>query len=297
MRILLTGITGQLGFELKHTLAPLGTVIGIDRQDMDLSQPAKIRQVIENHEPDIIVNPAAYTAVDKAETEQELAHTINTEAPKTMADVAQELGATLIHISTDYVFDGAQHTPYLETDKPNPIGIYGKTKLAGEVAVQNSCERSYIFRTAWVYGAYGHNNFVKTMLRLGHERPEVKVVMDQIGTPTSASCLASRITKFVTCLKHSYQTPPESGIYHLTACGAASWYDFAVAIFEEARDLGFPLQTQRIVPITTAEYPTTVRRPAYSILSNQKLNSILGPSLGHWREGLRKTLFQLSSTR
>lgn len=293
MRILLTGITGQLGSELKDTLAPLGTVIGVGRHDMDLSQPAEIRRVIENHAPDIIINSAAYTAVDKAETEPQLAYAINTEAPKVMAEVAQRSGATLIHISTDYVFDGAHYTPYVETDQPNPIGVYGKTKLAGEAAVQSSCDRSYIFRTAWVYGAYGHGNFVKTMLILGRERPEVRVVMDQIGTPTSTNYLATRIAKFVHHLNDSHQPMPEYGVYHLTASGAASWYDLAVAIFEEAKALGFPLQIQRVAPITTAEYPTAAQRPPYSILSNQKLDAILKPSLAHWREGLRKTLSQL----
>lgn len=295
MRILLTGITGQLGYELKETLTRLGTVIGVGRHDMDLSQPADIRRVIEHHSPDIIINPAAYTAVDKAETKPQLAHAINAVAPQVMAEVAQRLGATLIHISTDYVFDGAHYTPYFETDQPNPIGVYGKTKLAGEAAVQSSCDRSYIFRTAWVYGAYGQGNFVKTMLRLGRQHPEVRVVMDQIGTPSSANYLATRIAQFTTYLKSPEQTPPEYGVYHLTANGACSWYDFAVAIFEEAEILGYPLKLQRVVPITTAEYPTAAQRPAYSILSNQKLDSIIGPSLFHWRAGLRKTLAQLCS--
>ncbi|NEP18769.1 MAG: dTDP-4-dehydrorhamnose reductase [Leptolyngbya sp. SIO4C1] len=292
-RILLTGVTGQLGYELKLALAPLGEVISASRAELDLSRPADIHQIIEKISPHIIVNPAAYTAVDKAETETQLAQTVNAEAAKAMAEASQNLGASLVHISTDYVFDGQQHTPYTEADCPHPISVYGKTKLMGEAAIQEACDHHYIFRTAWVYGAHGQGNFVKTMLKLGRDRTEVRVVADQIGTPTSAAYLAARITQFVSHLDNPNQPPPDFGIYHLTCSGAASWYDFAVAIFEEAKRLGMPLKVQQVVPITTADYPTAAQRPAYSILSNQKIDAVLGPALFHWREGLRRTLAQL----
>ncbi|MEQ8541361.1 MAG: dTDP-4-dehydrorhamnose reductase [Coleofasciculus sp. D1-CHI-01] len=289
-RILLTGIAGQLGSELQHTLVPLGEVMGVDRHKLDLTQPDKIRQVIGEVQPNLIVNAAAYTAVDKAETETELANAINGTAPTIMAEAAQELGATLIHVSTDYIFDGRKNTPYTEDDTPDPINAYGQSKLWGEEGVLKNCDRALILRTAWVYGAQGKGNFVKTMLRLGAEREELRVVVDQVGTPTWTWDLASAIAQFV-------QHPIDSGIYHFTNSGAISWYDFAVAIFEEAQQMGFPLQVKQVVPITTAEYPTPAPRPAYSVLSTQKISAILGYHPPHWRTGLRQMLKQLSENK
>lgn len=294
-RILLTGVSGQLGHELKTTLAQFGDVVSLSRQNLDLSQPDLICTVLESQSPDLIVNPAAYTAVDKAESEPQLAHAINAGGPKVMAEVAQNLGIPLIHVSTDYVFDGRHHTPYVESDPPHPIGMYGQSKREGEIAIQQTCDRHYIFRTAWVYGAYGPGNFVKTMLRLGRNRPELRVVADQIGTPTSTSYLAQRLAHFIALFDAPDQAPPDPGIYHLTCSGVASWYDFAVAIFEEAQALGFPLSVERVHPITTQDYPTAAQRPAYSVLSNQKIDSILGTSPVHWRVSLRETLAQLSA--
>ena len=196
-RILLTGITGQVGQELQPTLTSLGEVITVGRQELDLSQPEEIRQRIVEIKPDLIVNAAAYTAVDKSESESDLAMAINASAPKEIAIAAQDLGATLLHISTDYVFNGRNHTPYLETDQTDPLGVYGKSKLLGEVGVRENCDRHIILRTAWVYGARGHGNFVKTMLRLGGSRSELKVVADQIGSPTWSYDIAVAITQLL----------------------------------------------------------------------------------------------------
>lgn len=304
-RILLTGCTGQLGQELQRTLAPLGEVIGVDRSGMDLSQETTIRQRLVEVKPDLIVNAAAYTAVDKAETETELARAINATAPTVMAQEAQRLGATLIHVSTDYVFDGGKNTPYTEDDVTNPLGIYGRTKLEGEEGIRQTCTNHLILRTAWVYGTNGKVNFVKTMLRLFAERDEVKVVADQVGSPTWAADLAQAMHTIVcrcanaTLLSQASQEPGQpslpTGTYHYTNSGVASWYDFAVAIFEEAKPLGFPLKVQKIVPIATADYPTPAKRPAYSVLSGKKITAVLGSHPPHWRQALRQMLVELYS--
>ncbi len=293
-QILLTGITGQLGKELQQILAPLGKVNGFSHQTLDLTQPDKICQVIRELKPDLIVNPAAYTAVDKAETETELANSINGTAPTIMAEEAQRLGATLMHVSTDYVFNGQKNTPYLEEDTPNPVNSYGNSKLLGEEGIKKSCDRYLILRTAWVYGSYGKGNFVKTMLRLGAEREELRVVVDQVGTPSWTGDIAQAMLGLLTKLaKEQTENSPPTGIYHFTNSGAISWYDFAVAIFEEATQLGFPLKVQRVVPITTAEYPTPAKRPTYSVLSGKKISAVLGSHPPHWRSGLRQMLKQL----
>jgi len=288
-RILLTGIAGQLGSELQQTLAPLGEVMGVDRHRLDLTKPDQIRQVIGEFKPDLIVNAAAYTAVDKAETETELANAINGTAPTIMAEAAQQLGSALIHVSTDYIFDGKKNTPYTEDDTPNPVNAYGQSKLLGEEGVLKNCDRALILRTAWVYGVQGKGNFVKTMLRLGAERDQLRVVVDQVGTPTWTGDLANAIAQLAQSLKSDTLT----GIYHFTNSGAISWYDFAVAIFEEAQQIGFPLQVKQVVPITTAEYPTPAARPAYSVLSTQKISAALENHPPHWRVSLRQMLQQL----
>ena len=290
MRILLTGVNGQLGGELQGTLAPLGEVIAVGRDRLDLSQPDQIPDVVEAIQPDLIVNCAAYTAVDKAETEVELAHTVNAIAPGTLAKTAANLGATLLHISTDYVFDGSQSRPYLETDTTNPIGEYGKSKFAGEMAILQTGFPHIILRTAWVYGVGGTGNFVKTMLRLAQERPELRVVADQVGTPSWTGDIAEAIAQIAS------QHQDLEGTYHFTNSGVASWYDFAVAIFEEAAALGFPLQVQRVYPITTADYPTPAQRPAYSVLCGKKLEAILNKPAPHWRQGLRQMLAGLQAS-
>lgn len=303
-RILLTGIAGQLGQELKPILTPLGDVIGVDRQTLDLAQPDKIRQVIGEVKPDLIVNAAAYTAVDKAETETELANAINGTAPTIMAEEAQQLGAALIHVSTDYVFDGRKNTPYTEEDIPNPINAYGQSKLLGEEGIRKVCDRHIILRTAWVYGTYGKGNFVKTMLRLGAERDELRVVVDQVGTPSwtndIARAIAAIASRFADAQPRQHpdsvpMNPVSTGTYHFTNSGAISWYDFAVAIFEEAQQIGFPLKVRRVVPISTPEYPTPAARPAYSVLSTKKISGVLGTHPPHWRSALRQMLEQLYS--
>ncbi|MCS6812001.1 MAG: dTDP-4-dehydrorhamnose reductase [Cyanobacteria bacterium] len=289
-QILLTGAAGQLGHDLQPVLATVGEVMPVSRDELDLSQPEQVRTKIRDWRPRAIVNAAAYTAVDKAESEADLANTINGTTPTVMAEVAQELHIPLIHISTDYVFDGQKNTPYLEDDTPNPVGAYGKSKLLGEDGVRQACDRHLILRTAWVYGVGGKGNFVKTMLRLGKEREELRVVVDQVGTPTWTGDLATAIAQLLLGLLQETISP---GTYHYTNSGAISWYDFAVAIFEEAAALDMSLAMQRVVPITTAEYPTPAKRPAYSVLSGKKVSAALGTIPPHWRSALRVMLRQM----
>ena len=291
-KILLTGVTGQVGQELRQTLTTLGEVVEVGRQQLDLSQPTQIQQQIASIKPDIIVNAAAYTAVDKSESESDLAMAINATAPKAIAIAAKDIGATLLHISTDYVFNGQNHTPYLETDRTDPSGVYGKSKLLGEIGVREHGDRHIILRTAWVYGARGHGNFVKTMLRLGAERSELKVVADQIGSPTWSYDIASAITQL---LSKSLADPNIKGTYHFTNSGVASWYDLAVATFAEARQLGFPLKIEQVIPITTAEFPTPTQRPAYSVLSKTKMTQAIGVHPPYWRDSLKKMLSEWKS--
>ena len=287
-RILLTGADGQLGHELQQTLAPLGEVIALTRQELDLSQGEQIRQLVQQIRPSMIVNSAAYTAVDKAESEVELAQAVNGTAPKIMAEEAEKIGALLLQVSTDYVFDGQKNTPYLETDPTHPLSSYGKSKLAGEIGIQQVTNNYLILRTAWVYGVYGKGNFVKTMLRLGQDREELRVVADQVGSPSWAKDIADAIAQLL--------QSETTGIYHFTNSGVVSWYDFAIAIFEEARALRFPLKVQRVIPITTADYPTPAVRPAYSVLSGKKITETLGDYPPYWRDSLRKMLKQLQET-
>ncbi len=290
-QILLIGSSGQLGRELQKTL-PSEALVSVGRETLDLSQPSQIRQFISEVHPHVIINAAAYTAVDKAETETELAYSINAIAPAIMAEAAQQIGATLIHISTDYVFDGRKGIFYQEDDDPNPLNVYGASKLAGEENVRQGCDRHLILRTSWVYGVQGTSNFVKTMLRVGADRQEVRVVSDQVGTPTSAGSIADLITQLIP----SPETPEAIGIYHFTQSGVASWYDFAVAIFEEARLLDFPLKVERVIPIPTSDYPTPAQRPLYSVLSTQKLSSWMATSFPHWRQELRQMLRDLKES-
>jgi len=288
--ILLIGSNGQVGKELTQILEPQGNTIAIARPTIDLAQPNTLRSVIRENQPQIIINAAAYTAVDQAESESELAKAINGIAPGIIAEETEKLGAFLIHISTDYVFDGNYCRPYKETDATNPLSVYGETKLIGEQAIQKSCAHHFILRTAWVYGTFGKSNFVKTMLRLGAQREEIRVVADQIGSPTWAKDIAEAIAQIIPQFDSEI-----AGIYHYTNSGVASWYDFAVTIFEEAQQLGFPLKVQRVIPITTAEYPTPARRPSYSVLSCAKVSALLGNHPPHWRHALRQMLRNLES--
>ncbi|MDJ0545199.1 MAG: dTDP-4-dehydrorhamnose reductase, partial [Microcystis sp. M53601_WE4] len=278
---------GQVGQELQLTLPQLGEVISISREELDLTNSEKIGQLIREIHPDYLVNAAAYTAVDKAETEPELAYSINATAPKIMAESAEKIQAKFLHISTDYVFDGRKNTPYLETDLTNPLGVYGQSKLRGEEEIKTVNSQAIILRTAWVYGSYGKSNFVKTMLRLGKEREELKVVVDQVGSPTWSKDIATAITQLLINVDNP------AGIYNFTNSGVASWFDLTKAIFEEAKISGIPLKIQRVIPITTAEYPTPAARPAYSVLSGQKISQQLGYIPSYWRDSLKAMLNQL----
>jgi len=286
-KVLLIGAKGQVGQELQLTLPQLGEVISISREELDLTNSEKIGQLIREIHPDYLVNAAAYTAVDKAETEPDLAYSINATAPKIMAESAEKIQAKFLHISTDYVFDGRKNTPYLETDLTNPLGVYGQSKLRGEEEIKTVNSQAIILRTAWVYGSYGKSNFVKTMLRLGKEREELKVVVDQVGSPTWAKDIAAAITHLL------INADNPAGIYNFTNSGIASWFDLTKAIFEEAKISGIPLKIQRVIPITTAEYPTPAARPAYSVLSGQKISQQLGYIPPYWRDSLKAMLNQL----
>jgi dTDP-4-dehydrorhamnose reductase len=286
-KVVLIGAKGQVGQELQVTLPQLGEVISIGREELDLTNSEKISQLIREIHPDYLVNASAYTAVDKAETEPDLAYSINATAPKIMAESAEKIQAKFLHISTDYVFDGRKNTPYLETDLTNPLGVYGQSKLRGEEEIKTVNSQAIILRTAWVYGSYGKSNFVKTMLRLGKEREELKVVVDQVGSPTWAKDIAAAITHLLI----NADNPP--GIYNFTNSGVASWFDLTKAIFEEAKISGIPLKIQRVIPITTAEYPTPAVRPAYSVLSGQKISQQLGYIPPYWRDSLKAMLTQI----
>ncbi|MDJ0846652.1 dTDP-4-dehydrorhamnose reductase [Crocosphaera sp.] len=289
-KILLTGSDGQVGQDLQQTLISVGEVIATNRQQLDLTSPDTIRQVIQETQPDIIVNSAAYTAVDKAESEADLAFSINSVAPAIIAEEAKKIGAFLLHISTDYVFDGTKNTPYLETDTTHPLGVYGQSKLAGEQGIQKNGDRYVILRTAWVYGTEGKGNFVKTMLRLGKEKEQLGIVADQVGSPTWSYDIANTITEILTHLNLT----ETRDIYHFTNSGVASWYDLAVAVFEEAQKLGFPLNIKQVNPIVTEEYPTPAKRPHYSVLSGKKTAKLLGHNAPYWRDSLKKMLIKLS---
>jgi dTDP-4-dehydrorhamnose reductase len=287
LKILLTGINGQVGWELQRTLMSLGEVIPVGREVMDLASPDRIRNAIRKFEPHLIVNPAAYTAVDKAEIEPELAQAINGVAPGIMAEEARRLDAAIVHFSTDYVFDGDRATPYQETDDTNPLGVYGKTKLEGEIAIQAVDVPHLILRTSWVYSRMG-KNFLLTMLKLARERQELRIVSDQIGAPTWNRAIAEVTAQI---LAQGIRNLPEflsdhRGIYHLSAGGVTSWHKFATAIF--AAD---PQRSEQIVtsvlPIATADYPTPARRPQYSLLDNTKLHNTFGLSLPNWRQSLQ----------
>ncbi len=291
-KLLLIGSKGQVGQELMQILTNLGDLISVDRTTLDLTNSAMISSIIEQNKPDIIVNSAAYTAVDKAESEPELAQQINAIAPKLIAEECTKIGAKLIHISTDYVFDGTKNTPYLETDLTNPMSVYGKSKLEGEENIKQTGCNYIILRTAWVYGVFGKGNFVKTMLRLGKEREQLKVVMDQVGTPTHAQDIAQTIANLINQISHENQVQKT---YHFTNLGVCSWYDFAVTIFEEAKKRGYPLTVKEVIPITTPEYPTPAKRPAYSVLSTKKITTDLDSYPNYWRNSLSLMLDQLLS--
>jgi dTDP-4-dehydrorhamnose reductase len=300
-KILLTGKTGQLGSELNRLLPKLGEVIAPERKELDLRRPDKIPDLMRKTKPQVIINAAAYTAVDAAETDEATASVVNAEAPGLLALEAKKLGALLVHFSTDYVFDGRKRSLYLETDSTNPISSYGRTKLGGEDAIRNSGAAYLIFRTSWVYATHGRN-FLLTILRLATEREELKIVADQVGAPTCAFDLAQTITNVLAGIfakaKNDFISPECVGTYHMTAAGQTTWCEFARAILEEAGGApqslswltsatkGLPLLTRRVLPISTEEFRSPTRRPAYSVLSNERLKQAFGVTLPDWRTQL-----------
>jgi dTDP-4-dehydrorhamnose reductase len=298
--ILLIGTNGQVGRELHKLLPRIGEVTGLDRQRLDLTRSEEIRRAIRTFHPTVIVNAAAYTAVDKAETEECMARSINAEAPAVMADEAKKSGAILIHYSTDYVFDGTKGSPYDENDATNPLNAYGRTKLEGERAIQASGAAHLIFRTTWVYATEG-KNFLLTILRLATQREELKIVRDQIGAPTLNREIAEATTKILAQLferKGGLASAEVSGLYHMTAGGETTWFDFTNAILEQAATIphntpwfaaatgGLPLIVQRVIPIAAKEFPLPAKRPAYSIFSNAALNRTFSLQMPTWQSQL-----------
>jgi dTDP-4-dehydrorhamnose reductase len=285
MKILLLGKNGQLGWELQRSLAPLGEVVACGRAEADLAKLPDLRALVRKISPRVIVNAAAYTAVDKAESEPDLAFLINSEAVGLLAKEASLLNAWFIHYSTDYVFDGAKEEAYVETDATAPLGIYGQSKLSGEEAIRTAGCRHLIFRTSWVYAARG-NNFVKTMLRLARERDKIKVVSDQIGAPTSAELLADVTACCLYRLQYDATlASQQSGTYNLAASGSTSWHGFAQFILDEALRLGVQLRatSENVLAIPTSDYPLPAKRPANSRLATNKISSIFGLELPSWQ--------------
>lgn len=286
MKVLLTGCGGQLGWELLKITPPGWTVAPFDSAALDIRDADAVQAAVEKSAPQVIINAAAYTAVDKAEKDQEAAFAVNSRGVFNLAEAAKEIGARLIHISTDIIFDGSKPVPYLPSDQPNPTGVYGASKLAGEEQVRAvRVDNSVILRTAWVYSAHGHN-FVKTMLRLMREREQLGVVADQVGTPTWAGGLAQAV--WLLAARASL-----GGIFHWTDAGVASWYDFAVAIQEEAIQLGLLPGAIPISPIRTVDYPAPARRPPFSVLDKTSTWRALNYSAPHWRVNLRRMLKEL----
>lgn len=301
MKILLFGANGQVGHELRRSLAPLGELVVTTRSGRledgvgslrceiaDFDAPDVLPALIARIAPDIVVNAAAYTAVDRAESDREAAFRANAAAPQRIAEACAARDALLVHYSTDYVFDGNGTRPYREDDPTSPLGVYGESKLAGEDAIRASGARHLIFRTAWVYASHG-KNFMRTMLRLAAERDDLRVVSDQVGTPTSAALIAD-VT--ATVLARPFAS---SGVRHLTASGETTWHGFAEAIVADAHARGLLTRTPRVAPIATSDYPTPAKRPAYSVLDTAALKSDFAVDLPAWREGLARTLDQSMS--
>jgi dTDP-4-dehydrorhamnose reductase len=286
-KILLLGKNGQVGWELQRTLAPLGQVWGLDYPEIDFAEGATLRKLVLEHKPQIVVNACAYTAVDKAESEPERAMLINGRAPGVLAEAAKQTGALLVHYSTDYVYDGTKRTPYVETDATNPLSAYGRTKLAGDQAIQQVGCDHLIFRLCWVYGVRGQN-FMLTMMRLARERETLRVVADQIGSPTWSRMIAEGTALALKQTVGASDVAAFNGVYHLRAGGETNWHEFASRIIE----LMPPAERKckAVEAITTADYPTPAKRPAYSVMSCDKLRRIFGIKLPDWEQSLRQVL-------
>ncbi len=293
MKILVTGKNGQVGFELMRSLAPLGTVVGIDIDECDLQDILAIERLLDKVQPELIVNPAAYTAVDKAESEPALAHSINAKAPEVMAQYAARHNIPIIHYSTDYVFDGLKEGAYLETNEVNPQSVYGKTKALGEGAVRNHAPKHIILRTSWVFGSHG-GNFLKTMLKLAQERDQLSIVSDQIGSPTSAVLLAEVTAEIVKQLFAS-EAKDKYGTYHLVAEGYTSWYGYAQLVVARANAMGIEtkVSADAIEAIKTSDYPLPAPRPANSRLDTTKVSQVFSVSLPSWQDEVEKVILGL----
>jgi dTDP-4-dehydrorhamnose reductase len=300
VRLLVTGCYGQVGWHLQRTLAPLGEVLAIDIDSVDLTDPAAVSKTVRDFAPNVVVNAAAYTAVDKAESEREIAHAINVGAPGQIAKECAASGALMVHYSTDYVYDGGKQEPYVETDPTGPLSAYGETKLAGDRAIIGCGCAHIILRTTWVYDIRG-KNFLRTILRLAREKDELRIVGDQFGAPTWARMLAETTAIVVARSAERKRTAGawSGGLFHVTAGGRTSWAGFAQAILEEyevlasadeAGEYGGSLKTRRVVEIGTPEYPTPARRPVNSVLSNARINSEFGIVMPDWRTQLRLAL-------
>ena len=291
MKILLFGKNGQVGWELNRSLQPLGEVIALGRDDADFSNSESLRQILQDVSPDVIVNAVAYTAVDKAEEEEGLAAKVNSIAPGVLAEEAKKLNALLVHYSTDYVFDGAKEEPYIETDNAKPINAYGRTKLAGEQAIQSSGCAYLIFRTSWVYASRGHN-FLLTMLKLAQERVELSIVNDQIGSPTSARLIADTTVLCVQqAIKEKLVGIFSSDLYHLTTSGHTSWHGFTKEIVKLASNsLELPLTIKELKAIPTSDYPTPATRPMNSQLALTKLESVFSLKMPGWKGVLHQCM-------
>ena len=297
MKILLLGKNGQVGWELQRSLAPLGELIALDRHSPDLcGDLAKLQglaDTVRAVRPDVIVNAAAHTAVDKAENEPELARALNALAPGVLAQEAAKIGALLVHYSTDYVFDGSGTRPWTETDTPAPLSVYGQTKLEGEQAIQAACPNHLIFRTSWVYAARGEN-FAKTMLRLAQERERLTVIDDQFGAPTSADLLAD-VTAHA--LRQLLQRPTDAGLYHLVAGGETNWHGYANYVIAQSQrtQAAIKIVAKEVVPVPTSAFPTPARRPRNSRMDTSKLQTTFGLKLPHWQQGVARMLDEVST--
>ena len=280
MKILITGVNGQVGHALMRELTE-HELIGLTREDCDLTNPDQIKQVIDQHQPELIINPAAYTKVDQAEDEPKLAFQINRDAPRVMAGKAREYHIPIIHFSTDYVFDGEKEEAYVETDLTNPLGIYGQSKCAGEEAVQAVGGLYYILRTSWMYSNRGQN-FYLTMRRLSHERDEIKVVSDQIGVPTSSLFIAEQIEKMIPQLREN-----NTGLYHLVPQESCSWYDFARQIISQTNH---DFNCKHLHPIESEAFKTKAQRPRHNILNNHKIQQAFMLTFEHWHNGLERVI-------
>jgi dTDP-4-dehydrorhamnose reductase len=296
-RILIVGYAGQVGVELQRSFSDASEIICHDRDTVDLAVPDQVCAMVRKAAPDIILNAAAYTAVDRAETEPDAAMAVNSVAPRILAEEALRADALLVHYSTDYVFDGSKTGPWIESDKPNPLNIYGASKLAGEEAIQQVGGRYIIFRTSWVYGPHG-NNFLLTMLRLAKERDRLNIVDDQFGSPTTSIALADATRAVVDGILagRSGSSDSWSGLYHMTSSGSVSWYGFAQAIFARANNL-LGSKVPEINPIPSAEYVTPAKRPRYSVLSNEKLFTCFGIRLDSWETALDKVIQRLAELK